>query len=128
MLILCWDLSGCKMSTKETHTHSHDQDCFFLSVQEAQIVLFLKLKYCIRYYLFSHNLDDLAKITETFGLGVFCLISAQAIMGLNNFQKWKFSHILKLNLLNTQEILLTSVFFLFFFFSIPLTYWCLCYR
>lgn len=61
--------------------------------------------------LFSHNLDDLSKITETCGLGSFCLISMWVIMGLNDLQKWTFSHCLQTELYDHSGIFLTSVFF-----------------
>lgn len=37
--------------------------------------------------LFSHNLYDIAKISETCASGTFCLISVQVVMGLNDLEK-----------------------------------------
>lgn len=54
--------------------------------------------------LFSHNLDDLAKITETWGLSIFCLISVLVITGLNDLQKRTFSHFLQTELYDHSGI------------------------
>lgn len=65
--------------------------------------------------LFSHNLDDLAKITETCGLGfcfvLFLLDFYTSYYGLEWLKKWIFSHFLQTELYDYSGVFFTSMFF-----------------
>ena len=79
-------------------------------------------KYHTQHYLFLHNLDDLAKITDTFALGGFLFyFFTGCLWAWVTFRSENFHISWKLNLMTMLKILLASVFFFNSF------YWCLCY-